>query len=171
MALLRRTRYTRTVHNDAQGRAILEQWDIHGAGHARSGGNPLGSYTARGPDAARWFAFSSTIDVLRTLERAITSGVISSSHHHPSRPAGASESTTNAEHASSESSKAKARAGRPACARRNREGRDHSRHTLMRTSPCSPSHAPCTIGLAQSARVMERLFMRAILWSSADMLS
>jgi hypothetical protein len=22
--------YTRTVHNDAQGRAILEQWDIHG---------------------------------------------------------------------------------------------------------------------------------------------
>ncbi len=41
--------YTRTVHNDAQGRAILEQWDIHGAGHAWSSGNPLGSYTARGP--------------------------------------------------------------------------------------------------------------------------
>ena len=29
--------------------------------------------------AARWLAFSSTIDVLRTLERAITSAVISPS--------------------------------------------------------------------------------------------
>ena len=46
--------YTRTVHVDASGRAILEQWEIHGAAHAWSGGSPAGSYTdPRGPDAAR----------------------------------------------------------------------------------------------------------------------
>ena len=46
--------YSRTLHADASGRAILEQWVIHGAGHAWSGGSLAGSYTdPQGPDAAR----------------------------------------------------------------------------------------------------------------------
>jgi poly(hydroxyalkanoate) depolymerase family esterase len=46
--------YTRTVQHDGAGEEILEQWVLHGAGHAWSGGSVSGSYTdARGPDASR----------------------------------------------------------------------------------------------------------------------
>jgi poly(hydroxyalkanoate) depolymerase family esterase len=46
--------YTRTVQLDDAGLGILEQWLLHGAGHAWSGGSASGSYTdGRGPDASR----------------------------------------------------------------------------------------------------------------------
>ena len=59
--------YTRTVQLDAAGGEVLEQWVLHGAGHAWSGGSASGSYTdARGPaPAGRWSASSWRMRVRR----------------------------------------------------------------------------------------------------------
>ena len=44
--------YTRTVYRNSNGETLVEQWIVHHAGHAWSGGRASGSYTdARGPDA------------------------------------------------------------------------------------------------------------------------
>ncbi len=46
--------YTRTIYRDRNGKEIAEQWLVHGAGHAWSGGNAAGSYTEpKGPCASR----------------------------------------------------------------------------------------------------------------------
>ena len=42
------------MQRDDNGRGLVEEWVIHGGGHAWSGGNTSGSYTdPKGPDATR----------------------------------------------------------------------------------------------------------------------
>jgi poly(hydroxyalkanoate) depolymerase family esterase len=49
--------YTRTTYTDPSGLEVLEQWVIHGLGHAWSGGNGHASYAdPQGPDASREIA-------------------------------------------------------------------------------------------------------------------
>jgi poly(3-hydroxybutyrate) depolymerase len=43
-----RQRFTRSAYIAADGSTAIEHWQLHGAGHAWSGGSAAGSYTAPG---------------------------------------------------------------------------------------------------------------------------
>ncbi len=46
--------YSRTLYENAVGQIVIEQWNVHGAGHAWAGGSSAGSFTdPHGPDATR----------------------------------------------------------------------------------------------------------------------
>jgi Domain of Unknown Function (DUF1259) len=46
--------FSRTLYKDTNGWTVIEQWIVHGAGHAWFGGSTVGTYTdPRGPDATR----------------------------------------------------------------------------------------------------------------------
>lgn len=46
--------YARNILRDGSGKAMIEDWVIHGAGHAWSGGSTAGSFTdPKGPDATK----------------------------------------------------------------------------------------------------------------------
>jgi poly(hydroxyalkanoate) depolymerase family esterase len=45
--------YTQCIYSDTSGQRMLEQWIVHGSGHAWSGGSPSGSFSdPQGPDAS-----------------------------------------------------------------------------------------------------------------------
>ena len=71
--------YSRTLYHDARGQVIFEQWIIHGAGHAWSGGSLAGSYTdPQGPDATR--------EILSVLSRASNEFLATLIHDGPELP-------------------------------------------------------------------------------------
>ena len=46
--------FTRALYRTSSGEVLLEDWTVHGSGHAWSGGTPAGSHTdPAGPDASR----------------------------------------------------------------------------------------------------------------------